>query len=283
MEKQDKLARYQALLSKIQGIDLGGGGFWKPPVGRSTIRIMPPVGNMGASFFVETGSHRLGETFYTCPALSSGGQLPCPICETNEGLWQSGLKKAAAKFRASKQFMVNIVVRGKPGQEDQGPVVWQFGVTVLGQLAATISDPDFGDVSDMETGTDVVVTRTGEGMSTKYQISPKRNPSALSANAEQLMIEAKDLADEVTSKLLPYDQLATESGVNVYLTDGVLPDIKEDVEEEPEAVAEEVVEEEIEEEEPEPVKVAPKQVVKPATSASAAIQAKLKARMASGK
>jgi hypothetical protein len=279
-DKQNKLARYQALLAKMQSIDLGGGGFWKPPVGKSTVRILPPVGQMGDAFFVQTGTHYFSKSkVYQCPALSEAG--PCPICETNEGLYQSGKKKAAAQFRASKQFMANVIVRAaQKGQEDSDPVVWQFGSTVMGQLIALIADPDYGDISDAETGTDIIVTRTGEDKNTKYQITAKRQSSVLTMDTEKFeswLSGAKDLVDLVKGKLMEYEQLAAESGVSVYLTDGEIPDIS-DEEEETEPETESVAEDESEQVEEE----APKPAVR-TTPASAAIQAKLKARLASAK
>jgi hypothetical protein len=276
---KSKADRYAALLARVQTIDLGGGNFWKVPQGKTTIRILPPVGAMDDAFFVESGQHYLGSKIYVCPKLSSGGKLPCPICDTNEGLYQSGKKKAASKFRASKSFLVNIVVRsGLKGGEDQ-QTVWQFGVTVMGLIISIIADPDYGDISDPEVGSDVVVTRAGEGTNTKYQVNAKRNPSPL-VGAEQYLQNAQDLVAFVNDKVMDYDTLATESGVNVYLENGEIPEIKEEDKEEQAVDDEEAdaaVPTESEEEE------APKPAARPplkAATASSLIQQKLKARLA---
>jgi len=275
---KSKADRYAALLARVQTLDLGGGNFWKPPVGKTAIRILPPVGAMEDAFFVETGQHYLGAKPYACPKLSSGGKLPCPICDTNEGLYQSGKKKAASKFRASKSFMVNIVVRSNiKGGEDQGPVVWQFCVTVMGLIVSILADPDYGDISDVEAGSDLVITRTGEGTATKYQVNAKRNPSPL-VDAERLVSEAQDLVGLVNDNVMDYAALAEASGVGVYLESGEIPEIK--AEEDEEVVAEDESEKTSDEEADEPPPVAKSVTKVSASTASNLIQQRLKARMA---
>ncbi len=49
-----------------------------------------------------------------------------------------------------------VIVRG---EESEGVKWWGFGKTVYQELLAIIADPDYGDISDVMTGRDIVVER----------------------------------------------------------------------------------------------------------------------------
>ncbi len=228
--------RLRRLMEKVQSIDLGGGGFWKPPVGRTTIRILPEAGGMDY-FFVEVGSHYLGGKPHKCPKICTDGAEECPICDVNEALFQAGDKEAAKDFRASRSFWMNIVVRGK---EENGPAIFTPGVLIFQNLVSLIADPDYGDITDIEEGFDIKIDREGEGRQTKYQVRAARNPSPLSDDeddAEEWLEAAKDLQEFVSSQVLDYDALAKVAGVEVYLEEGVESITEDDDDEEEEISA----------------------------------------------
>lgn len=209
--------KYKKLLEKIQGMDLGG-GYWKCPKGRSVIRILPPVGGMDF-FFVEVGQHYIDGSNYTCPAITSGGEEKCPVCETNELLFQAGEKSAAANYRVNQRFWMNVIDRK---DEDSGPQIFTPGKMIFSALVALISDPDYGAIDDEYDGFDVKIDKTGEGLDTKYSVLPARNPTPLSADDDELedwLDEATDLKKKVFDMIPEYDALVKESGVGVYLYD----------------------------------------------------------------
>jgi len=273
--------KYAALLAKVQSLNLGGGKYWKPPVGRSVIRILPPIGTMGF-FFKEAGVHYIGDNHFGCPRISTDGQLPCPICEVQDELWKSGEKDAAKQFNVNRSFNVNIIDRGKP---DSGVQIYCPGVSIFQAWAALVSDPDYGDISDPEQGFDIKIDRTGEGKNdTRYQVQCMRQPSPLGLpdEIEKWLADATDLEADATKGLLSYDELMLKSGVNIYFNIEAEP-VKEVVKPTPAAAAKSALaakpapkrvepepveeEEEIEEEE-EPVKA----------TASSAIAARLAQR-----
>lgn len=220
MAKAVSADRLKALLNKVNSLNLGGGGWWRPVVGVSTIRILPPVGTMDY-FFVEVGQHYIDDKAkpHYCPAITSEGKLPCPICEVNEELYRAGEKDAASKFRASRSFFMNVIDRSNPGQGVQkyGP-----GTTVFQAIASMISDPDYGDVSDAVEGYDIKIERVGEGReNTKYQTRPVKRSTPLGTDEqmEEWLAAAEDLKQFVTDQLLPYDELAKVSGVDVYFAE----------------------------------------------------------------
>lgn len=216
-----KVDKYKALLEKIGSMNLGGGGWWKPPQGTSTIRILPPVGGMDF-FFVEVGQHYIGDNnkpFY-CPAICTSGESKCPICDVNEELYRAGEKDAAAKFRATRSFFMNIIDRAHP---DQGVLKYAPGTTLFGHMTSAIMDPDYGDITDAEEGYDFKVERTGEGKDTKYQGRPVKRSTPLGTDEQmaEWLEAAEDLstyiADQIT--LLSYEDLAKKSGVDVFFVE----------------------------------------------------------------
>lgn len=231
MEMSKKSDAYQKLLAKLDGVDMGTGGFWKPTVGMSTIRILPPIGEMDY-FFVEVGQHYVGSSFM-CPAICSDGEDPCPLCEVNEALYRAGEKEAADKFRVRRSFWVNAIVRG---QEANGPVIFTPGVTIFRTLASFISDPDYGDITDEEDGFDIRIERQGEGLKTRYETRAVRSPTPLGSDEEieEWLDDAKDLTELITSKMLSYEDLMEQTGVDAFLEEGDLDSVLEGVEEDAE-------------------------------------------------
>lgn len=221
--------RYKELLEKVQGMDLGGGGFWKPKEGRSLIRILPPVGDM-EFFFQEVGRHYDQKQY--CPAITTEGAEECPICEINEALYQAGEKEAAAKFRATRAFWMNIIDRSN---EDAGPQIYTPGVQVFQSIVAFISDPEYGDITDEEDGFDLKIDRKGQGIETKYTVLPSRMPSALGSDDEQMnewIEDARDLSAHVEEQLKDYDDLIDAAGLEAYF-DGTTQAEEEEEDEEP--------------------------------------------------
>lgn len=221
----DKLKK---LLDKVNSLNIGGGGWWRPQVGTSTIRILPGVGTMDY-FFCEVGQHYVtdgGKPFY-CPAICSEGDLPCPICEVNEELFRAGEKEAAGKFRAGRSFFMNIIDRADPGK---GVQKFAPGITIFQAIISLIQDPDYGDVSDVDSGYDIKIERVGEGReNTKYQTRAVKRSTPLGTEdqVDEWMKSADDLKKFVMGELLSYDDLAKKSGVDVYFSET-------DEEEEPE-------------------------------------------------
>ena len=211
---------YKKLLEKLGDVDMStGGNFWKPPEGLSTIRILPPVGKMDY-FFLEVGQHYINNTSLMCPNICSEGELPCPLCEVNELLFRSGEKEMADRYRVSRSFWMNIIVRG---EESSGAQKFTPGVTIFRSLASYISDPDYGDITDEGEGFDVKITRKGQGINTRYETRCARNPSPLSEDDDQIeewLEKATDIAEFVAGQMLSYDDLAEQTGVDVFLEQG---------------------------------------------------------------
>lgn len=116
---------------------------------------------------------------------------------------------------------MNIVLRsGAKDQPDKGPFIYTPGKVVFGYIAGLVKDPDFGDIFDPDEGVDIVVTRVGTGMNTKYQVTPKRNSSPLSADADVAAKWIEDIKDLSVVELTddPEEDSAIQQGHAVWIS-----------------------------------------------------------------
>lgn len=244
-KKTSAADRYKKLLDKVQGMDLGSSGYWKPSEGRNTIRVLPAVGEM-EFFFHEVGRHYDQRQY--CPAISTDGAEECPICELNEQLFQSGEKEAASKFRANRAFWMNIIDRKN---RDAGPQIYTPGIQVFQAIVSLVSDADYGDVTDLDEGFDLKLDRKGTGLETKYTVLPAPRPSPLGDDDEidEWLEEAEDLAARIDEQLKDYDELIKAAGLGAYFG---LEDDEDDDEDDYEGM--EWADDDDDEEEEEPVR-----------------------------
>lgn len=211
-----KADSYKRLLDKIGKMDLDRGGmsFWKPDPGRSTVRVLPPMGKM-EFFFKEVGVHHLDSGRFYCPAVCTDGQEKCPICEVSHALYEAGEKELAGTYRVSRSFWMNVIVRGEEGS---GPRIFTPGVTIFSTMASYIADPEYGDITDWEKGFDIKIDREGTGLKTEYQVRASREPSPLGTEEQvaEWLENAVDVDTYITGKIKSYDKLIDESGISVY-------------------------------------------------------------------
>lgn len=219
LSREERLAR---LKKKMESVDLGGGkGFWSPKQGRNIIRIMPPVREM-EYYFQEVGKHSMspdGKKRVYCPSFTSGGQLPCPVCEIIKDLRDAG-DKASAEMAKSlgnrRMFWMNVIDRENPAA---GPLIYTPGVMVFGDVTAYILDPDYGDIYDVEDGIDMVITREGSGINTEYNVKARKNASPLSEDPDEIekwLDAALDLSYTVVDDD-PENDKALSRGHAIYL------------------------------------------------------------------
>ena len=165
----------------------GGTNFWKPPEGKSIIRILPPVGDMEYPWQL-VGRHNLGDDDKSllCPSFTTDEQLPCPICELANEAYRANDKKMLGKLKVRRTFQMNVIIRSiKDNEEDSGPYVWTPGVSIFEALTEVINDPEYGDVSDPLEGFDMKISRKGKGLETEYLLNVSRNRTPIFGTAKQ--------------------------------------------------------------------------------------------------
>ena len=104
--------------------------------------------------------------------------------------WEGDLE-LAKKLYPKMRCYAPVIVRG---EENEGVKFWGFGKQVYAELLGFIADPDYGDITDLTAGRDIVVEFTpseGAGTFPKTAIRVKPNQTAAT--------EDKAIADKIVS------------------------------------------------------------------------------------
>lgn len=196
--------------------------------GNNLRRVLPPKGDSDSFFstgYMHFGLGDDGKRAATCLETYGEGDK-CPICAMVEELSRSKNKddKEYAK-RISKVKRTYINVINRDGDNDS-PLVLPIGQTILKGIIDLICDPDYGDITDFEEGTDITIKKAGTGLKTTYTVTPKRNPSIASEEftekeLDEAMADLEDLFRKETVASLQaildgeeYDELKDDEGVD---------------------------------------------------------------------
>ena len=144
-------------LNTLQSTSSTANSFWKPPAGKTQIRITPYVENKDNPFVELFFHYSLVPNKTVLSPLSFG--RPDPVQQFADKLKSTGDKDEwiqGKRIEPKMRTFVPVVVRG---EESEGVKWWGFGKTVYQELLSIIADPDYGDISDAMTGRDIVVER----------------------------------------------------------------------------------------------------------------------------
>lgn len=189
----------------------GGYNFWAPKSGTSNIRLMPPWTDGGEEFEREVWMHwnvGKGETQMTfvCPVKTPnvvGSTGECPICNHVASLRATddpADEEIAEKIRAKPRYYTNIIDNEDPvfvqadvdewkaRQKDKNAScpfnvgdtkiqVFNFGPMIYEKLLKMFSELQM-DLTDLVDGYDVLITKSGKDMGTKYDamVKPPAKP-----------------------------------------------------------------------------------------------------------
>ena len=145
--------------AKLNAVQNRGGttkksAFWRPEEGDQTIRILPTAdGDPFKEFFFH---YNLGKNAgFLSPKKNFGEDDPLDgfIRQLfNEGTEES--TKMAKSLMARQRFFSPVIVRG---QEEEGVKIWGYGKTVYEQLLNLVLNPEYGDITDPQEGTDLLL------------------------------------------------------------------------------------------------------------------------------
>ena len=185
-----------ALKSKLNSFNRKGNReerdamLWKPPEGKSVIRIVPLKDSPKFPFIELMFHYDIGPRAMLSPT-SFGGRDP--ISEFADALIADESvpikeRYAQAKpFRPKARTYLLVVVRG---EESKGPRLYAFGTSVYKQIASYMVDEDYGDITDVEKGRDITIEYTPKDKSdTKLpqtDVKVKPNTSQLTSDATLL-------------------------------------------------------------------------------------------------
>jgi hypothetical protein len=202
---EQKLLQIQG---KIRPTENDGFRFWKPREAH-VIRIVPHTPQ-----FVELMYHYDVDPNgpIVCPATFN---RKCPIDNLRIKLYKSGTdedKVIAKKLKTVWRFFAPVVVResNKPESELK-PMWWTFSRTIYESIIRYCKNPEYGDISDPVSGTDldIVLTKAQKkGEFSKTSISPKRRSSALASSEEEIKRITDSVPDMMKEiKELSFDEL----------------------------------------------------------------------------
>ena len=143
---------------------------WKPEPGKQIIRIVPYQHNKENPFNEMYFHYDLGKRNYLSPITYGEAD---PVEEFAQKLRATGKSddfNLAKKLTPKMRVYVPVLVRGK---ESEGVKLWGFGKQVYTELLGFIADPDYGDITDVKSGRDVLVEFTpAEGAVVKVIVDP---------------------------------------------------------------------------------------------------------------
>ena len=177
-------AKQAALTNRSGGSD--DNHYWKPDEGTHQIRLVCPEG--GDPFFeayYHYGMGAEGKTTVLSPRTNGDAD---PLAEWGTKLWNEGTdasKEAAKRFWPKMRVFAPIVVRGEEGK---GVRWWGFSRTTYQALLDVVLDPEYGDITDTETGTDIRIDygkKQGQSFPTT-DVRPMRRTSKLAATDEEV-------------------------------------------------------------------------------------------------
>ena len=202
--------------------------FWKPAVGKQTIRIVPSAYNKSNPFSELYFHYGIDKNPIISP---TNWNEKDPIVEFAKQLRTSKDKESwrlARKLDPKMRVFVPIIVRG---EEADGVKLWGFGKEIYMELLSMVEDEDIGDYTDIVSGRDLNLTTvgadtTGTGFN-KTTVRARTKESTLTDDDTLLQTILKDQPDplkvfsrmsfddmkSVLQKWLAVDEEGTEGSI----------------------------------------------------------------------
>ena len=182
--------------AKLENLQSNGGkgksAFWRPQDGEQVIRIVPS--DDGDPFKEYWFHYNLGDNpGFLSPKKNFGED--CPLDSYVRELYRQGddeSVKMAKSLSARQRFFAPVIVRG---EEEQGVRVWGFGKMAYQELLNLVLNPDYGDITDVDEGTDLVI-KYGKPAGAQFPqttITPRRKASVMVNNSKK----AKEMLNSI--------------------------------------------------------------------------------------
>jgi len=161
--------------------------FWRPVVGKATIRIVPSKFDKANPFREVYIHYNIGNRMMI--ALTNFGEKD-PIVEFASQLRKTSDKanwSLAKKIEPKLRIFAPVIVRG---EEDKGVRLWEFGKEMYLELLSMAEDEDIGDYTDVMDGRDFIIDTVGPEVTgnkfNKSSIRVRTKTSALSEDNKQI-------------------------------------------------------------------------------------------------
>ena len=175
--------KMRAKLSQLQNKGNGRSDVWfKPPEGDTSIRIVPTPD--GAPFKERWFHYNVGKNpGFLCPKKNFGKDCPC--CDFAWHIMSEAKQnndaetlKLAKSLLPRQRFFSPVLIRG---EEDKGVRIWGYGKMAYENLLNLVLNPDYGDITDVADGTDLVLNygKPPGASFPQTKLQPRRRTSPL--------------------------------------------------------------------------------------------------------
>ncbi len=203
--------RLEALEKPASNNNNGKSLFWKPSVGKQTIRIVPSKFNKSTPFSELYFHYGIGKPVMISPI---NFEEKDPLVEFSKKLRQTDQPenwKLAKKLEPKVRYFAPVIVRG---MEDEGVKIWQFGKELYSSFLQMAVDEEVGDFTDVASGRDIKLTTVGpEVIGTKYNkttATPSMKQTSLDDDASKVESFLTNQVDpQGVFKKVPYEEMKT--------------------------------------------------------------------------
>tara|TARA_Y100000592_G_scaffold19162_1_gene29304 strand:+ start:196 stop:954 length:759 start_codon:yes stop_codon:yes gene_type:complete len=190
------ISKMRAKLAALNNKGGNGNLFWKPQDGEQTIRIVTPAD--GDPFKDYWFHYNLGTNRGFLSPKKNFGEAD-PLDDFIRNLFNEGTEdsiKMAKNLMARQRFFAPVLVRG---EENKGIRIWGFGKLAYQQLLELVLNPEYGDITDVDEGTDLVIKygKMGGESFPKTTITPRRRTSPLCDEAVGGSDRCRELLDNI--------------------------------------------------------------------------------------
>jgi len=207
--------RLTKLTTKGQG---GSSNFWRPSDGNQTIRIVPTKdGDPFKDYFFHYNVGNNGG--FLCPKKNFGEA--CAVCDFASKLYRDGDEdsvKTAKELTARQRFFSPVLVRG---EENLGVKVWGYGKMAYETLLTLVLNPDYGDITDIQEGTDLDL-HYGKAAGQSFpqtKLTPRRKSSAACEDASpEQCAEILDTVPDLDTLFEKKDSAEVQSILDAHLS-----------------------------------------------------------------
>jgi hypothetical protein len=177
-------------LNQLNKSDEKKNNLWKPESGKTRVRIVPYIHRKDNPFLELYFHYDIGKKSMLSPITFGNAD---PIVEFAEKLKKTGDKDEwimGRKIEPKMRTYVPVIIRGK---ESEGVKFWGFGKQIYTELLSIISDPDYGDITDLMNGRDIDVEFTPAESAAAYpkttiRVKPNTQPATEDKSvAEKIM------------------------------------------------------------------------------------------------
>lgn len=159
-----------------------------PKPGANRYRILPSWRGEDDEFWHDYGVHYVwydAPTFkladadkkavFTCPKATHDAH--CPICDVvNKNRHLDSPNELIAQFNSAKRVLINVLdVRGDDPNEPKVLSIPQSAFTGI----LNMYSEGWTDILKLENGRDIIIKRSGQGMQTKYDVTPAQDISTV--------------------------------------------------------------------------------------------------------